>query len=546
MKNYIKSTILLIAIGLVLIGSHNIFAQDIVDVPYGDNTLVDALKNNPGKTLRLTGGNGDNGEGLYLIDQSLIDAGGEGIKIIGVDGPNGLPPRIMNTVNGTSARSIAPNGDLYLENVMLMGRSFEGRDQYKGVIYITKDRSNVTLKKVWFEYGNLIRNQGKHINFVAEDCTWMNVIDPEGLALYQRVPIDSGSFRYTNCSFINSDGILLYTKLGGAPHNFTVEHCTFYRVLEGVAGGGQFIKNVHWKNNLFVDVSFRAYSTQYGTLLPEQLPPAIFPVDTVGAELMMDRTFSINNNVFWTSPEIKTWHATLSDLQEYVPINPTGKAVIDAIPGCKYENNVEYTHDPQIAQGIPFTDASWDSAKVRVNANFADQSVRTDWTWYTDDTPDFDWDYRVWPYPLNLTPKNSDLWATGDDGYPVGDLNWFDKDSELASYNVKSAWLANKPNPLPTDVRRNDGIVDSYSLSQNYPNPFNPSTEINFTIPVTGNTTLAIYNVLGQKVKTLVNKEMSAGSYTYQFDASNLSSGIYFYKLQSNDYSSIKKMMLLK
>ena len=69
---------------------------------------------------------------------------------------------------------------------------------------------------------------------------------------------------------------------------------------------------------------------------------------------------------------------------------------------------------------------------------------------------------------------------------------------------------------------------------------------MNFSIPISGNTTLTIYNVLGQKIATLVSKNLSAGSYKYKFDASNLTSGVYFYKLQSNDYSQIKKMMLLK
>jgi len=90
------------------------------------------------------------------------------------------------------------------------------------------------------------------------------------------------------------------------------------------------------------------------------------------------------------------------------------------------------------------------------------------------------------------------------------------------------------------------GTLSKTELSQNYPNPFNPTTEISFSIAKAGNTELSIYNILGQKVTTLVSKELNAGSHKYQFDASNLTSGIYFYKLQSGDFTSIKKMMLLK
>ncbi len=83
-------------------------------------------------------------------------------------------------------------------------------------------------------------------------------------------------------------------------------------------------------------------------------------------------------------------------------------------------------------------------------------------------------------------------------------------------------------------------------LFQNYPNPFNPTTEISFSIRVKGITSLEVYNILGQKVATIVNKELNAGSHKYQFDASRLTSGIYFYKLQSTSYSNIKKMLLIK
>ena len=89
---------------------------------------------------------------------------------------------------------------------------------------------------------------------------------------------------------------------------------------------------------------------------------------------------------------------------------------------------------------------------------------------------------------------------------------------------------------LPTD----------YSLSQNYPNPFNPSTKIEFRIPKAGLVSLKIYDLLGREVKTLVSEEMQAGNYTISFDASSLSSGIYFYTLNTGEFISTKKMVLLK
>ncbi len=92
----------------------------------------------------------------------------------------------------------------------------------------------------------------------------------------------------------------------------------------------------------------------------------------------------------------------------------------------------------------------------------------------------------------------------------------------------------------------NSLIPTEYTLSQNYPNPFNPSTTIRFAVPKVSNVSLTVYNILGQKVATLLNKELSAGTYSVRFDASKVSSGVYFYTLKAGDYLLTKKMILLK
>jgi len=89
-------------------------------------------------------------------------------------------------------------------------------------------------------------------------------------------------------------------------------------------------------------------------------------------------------------------------------------------------------------------------------------------------------------------------------------------------------------------------IPDNYSLSQNYPNPFNPSTKINYTIPKSGLVSLKVYDLLGKEVASLVNEVVNAGSHEVLFNASNLSSGTYFYRIKVGDFISTKKMSLLK
>jgi len=94
-------------------------------------------------------------------------------------------------------------------------------------------------------------------------------------------------------------------------------------------------------------------------------------------------------------------------------------------------------------------------------------------------------------------------------------------------------------------------LVEEYKLEQNYPNPFNPSTTISYSIPnnvksETSNVKLVVYDILGNEVATLVNERQKTGNYEVKFNASNLASGIYLYKLQSGSFVQTRKLMLLK
>jgi type IX secretion system substrate protein len=92
----------------------------------------------------------------------------------------------------------------------------------------------------------------------------------------------------------------------------------------------------------------------------------------------------------------------------------------------------------------------------------------------------------------------------------------------------------------------NNSIPEKYSLEQNYPNPFNPVTNIKFSIPEGSFVTLTVFDITGKVVATLVNQQLAAGNYNYDYNASNLATGIYLYKISAADFSSVKKMMLVK
>jgi hypothetical protein len=169
----------------------------------------------------------------------------------------------------------------------------------------------------------------------------------------------------------------------------------------------------------------------------------------------------------------------------------------------------------------------------------------------------------------NLVPTNWTLntWYALDpaDGYAVKDsIAWDGYDFVLepdirpraiAFSNDGNTVYLGMFNSAPMQVfKRGDGVsvrrgiemVDGFALSQNYPNPFNPTTTINYTIPEAAFVTLKVYDLLGREVATLVNGVQSAGDQQVTFNASNLTSGVYMYVMESNGYRFTNKMMLMK
>lgn len=130
------------------------------------------------------------------------------------------------------------------------------------------------------------------------------------------------------------------------------------------------------------------------------------------------------------------------------------------------------------------------------------------------------------------------------------------RSSSLGSYDIK-VYVSDGYNAVQDSfivkvdntvgVEDEDGSLPTkYSLSQNYPNPFNPSTVINFSVPKTGQVILKVYNILGQEITTLVNEEITVGSHSVRFDGSGLSSGLYLYSIEAENYRETKKMVLVK
>jgi sugar lactone lactonase YvrE len=201
----------------------------------------------------------------------------------------------------------------------------------------------------------------------------------------------------------------------------------------------------------------------------------------------------------------------------------------------------EFTKTDSIFYGMSIETAEWDPIHPNVlwvsNDSRGYDSTKTHLTWYgIDVTTNTIVDSFTLPAPplppLDELPRGLAFSPDGSTAY-VGLYG--------AQYDRLFKFTR------PTDVRPDPNtVVTGYDLSQNYPNPFNPTTEINFTVAKEGFVTLKVYDILGKEVANLVNEQMSAGAYTANFNASDLSSGTYIYTLSVNGVSISKKMMLLK
>jgi hypothetical protein len=148
-------------------------------------------------------------------------------------------------------------------------------------------------------------------------------------------------------------------------------------------------------------------------------------------------------------------------------------------------------------------------------------------------------------YTTNLGTSWAIL-GSGLPNAPVFDINYHPVSQILcAGTHGRSMYEISTAN-IPIGIINNSEIADKFSLSQNFPNPFNPVTKIKFSIPKADYVRLKVYDITGSEVAVLLNKNMPKGEYTYEFDGANLPSGVYFYTLKTEKFSSTKKMILVK
>jgi len=143
-------------------------------------------------------------------------------------------------------------------------------------------------------------------------------------------------------------------------------------------------------------------------------------------------------------------------------------------------------------------------------------------------------------------PQRANPWVGDIDKISSAQLNRDKKPDIIAISGNKIFWFENNIQTSTSFETGNHVLPEKVKLCDNYPNPFNPSTEIKFSIPKTSNVQLIVYDLLGRKVTTLVDDRFQAGNHSVKFNAGNLSSGVYIYRLEANEFIQTRKMMLVK
>jgi len=294
---------------------------------------------------------------------------------------------------------------------------------------------------------------------------------------------------------------------------------------QGYHGGLQAgrTKNLIITNNIFYNTIMYGshYNRVLGGAISEQTQPEKSDMYVVTLDTAYTSSGSVvvrNNNMFWSNEINAIWAKYPDTTKAPKTVTSTiNKALVDSTKAWFEEKLTFQAMPPDIYNFI-------DSALAFPNATVLPEN----WSYEYQDS-------------LGTSPVNGSYGTTAtsytaaDGGYPLGDLNWYP--------TLKTRWLQG----LPAAVEYIAGIVPSSpTLARNYPNPFNPSTSIRFTVPSRGNIVLAVYDVLGRLVKTLVNEEREAGEHTVTLNAGSMTSGVYYYTLTAHGEQITKPMVLLK
>ncbi len=531
----------------LMFGDAIVVAQDTLDVAPGyetlnlaieGDTLSDGSAANPNRVYRLERG------GFYLLNGTIRGIGVP-LRIVAAKG-DGPKPVLVSTADeaGNSPRYFRPGVDAEWRGLYLSGIDNLGNQVEDNAFRCDKKNGKYIIDDCYVDGDaqSVVRMNAEGQKLFITNCIFANsylLADPNNGRFVDTRGNTQDTIFIQNSTFFNSSTDPLRSG-GGIIKNFFMDHCT---MVMTAGNNGEFdvdrAINCVFTNNLLFDFGYEGRSLWSVDSTGE----VAVPIDSLRApNLATDdqRTFTVKNNVMGWSPEVKAWIQSKDSLDFYRFIDATAEQFIATFPNMVAEDNiyedVVFSDGPERTKLLAYMEH-------RFNDNYANNN-----------NPDFRLDRNgvgtLIDNPQTFGPPADDYnfdYATtfaaythAMGGFPVGDLNWFpDKKAQWETW-VTNVEFGSKAHPT------------EFHLAQNYPNPFNPSTTIAYGLNKQVAVTLAIYNVLGQKVRTLVNHQpQAAGSYVAKWDGRNdagmlVPSGMYVYRLEAGDRVLARKMLLMK
>jgi type IX secretion system substrate protein len=394
--------------------------------------------------------------------------------------------------------------------------------------------------------GQVLRTNASTVTVKFTDCILTNLGSLAGSNLGAGKGLDlrdvsCGELILVNNTFTNyQDRVVRHYNFGnplegtGDIDRVVIDHNTFYSGMgfHGTLSLGNVGLDVRITNNLLVDAFSAGEDSTDATRTAEWANNGEFygngnsKMSWIFTAQNETTTWNVKNNYYAISNEGQAFFDAHAEIGEGSPLSDHIKARLgdDAAAAFTKIDDPGFTNAQDLILNI---------MEYYVDPAGGNKTKETG-PWVREED---DMDRRPLSFWMNdfdvSYPTLSVAYTGAEDGYPAGDLNAFP--------DKKGDWITG------IDDKPADLLPSKYSLSQNYPNPFNPSTIIRYNLPARSNVSLKVYDVLGSEVATLLNNSsQNVGQHEVNFDASRLSSGIYFYTLTTGKFVQTKKMMLIK
>jgi hypothetical protein len=597
-----KKTLLLIAL-VVLISTSTMYGQtlsDYVKQVKGDTLVIKTYDDMGGKpdalyyTLLLDTSNVPAGRvyelqagGWYPLLNNPSSSAKHPTVIVGSD-----PTMVVNNKNAASAPPlisgyagsltntgyISANRDLTIKNCALVPGANDGSLGWD-VAYTNASNLKLVFDNCIMEHTRwiFVLVDSPYCNVTFRNCYFVNMTGQpcrrSGGLFDCFANLDT--LLVENCTHINACGSVYRFRESDEFKKIIINHNTFINCAGYVFMNPGFQSNVSLTNNIFVNSNVEPYPGIHSIDISEQdpdwLPMGLVNVypDSADAANNTPRKFLCQDNLAYWDPYLANMDSTLDANKidnltnwrsQMIIMNARTDSVfkhIGRFSTTPYSYCVTDTWKDEMPH---FTDSkdlfttqlpilkAYALATVDTNvADYGPASLLPDWRLVNSDKSKYV--YPDWPIPVDLSYSEAGLQTAGLGGLPLGDLNWFP--------TQKTAWLAQRTaeyaqiqtaldGAVPAAAKNINALPAEYTLHQNYPNPFNPSTTIAFSLPRSASASLKVYDMLGREVGTLVNGYTTSGMHEIQFNAANLASGIYLYRLTSGNFTEVKKMMLVK